>query len=365
MSSSDDVDALFEEEHTEAHDPAAPTAPASAQSRLDAIPPKMYIFEPDKTALDAVPPSDGYYVFKRPGGFVLVEPEFDPDTFQVPYLTEPESIVSKRLEGYILWRREADGTLTSNANVVTWSDGTSSIVIGKQVFDLYRPPQSSRSLAHVYQQPAHGLSMFALAATVPEMTVKQSSLNATGLAKVAAQSVQKVKMAVTTKDPEAERREIEAAKKESEKVHREMERRKWRSMEAAGAGAGGPGRSMTRHFLEDDDEDGGEGPRRAPVKAARTPSLSRAERLRRRKSRHEEEEEDDDEDDEGEDEDEENEYESDDDADEEEEAEESEEEEEEEAEETEGEEEEPARGAKAGKVVKPARRTAILDSDSE
>lgn len=108
---------------------------------------------------------DGIQFMKIPNFFSVAQKPFDPETFEEDddddhVDEEGRNRLQLKAENTIRWRfvQDADGNLVkeSNTRIVRWSDGTMSMVIGKEVFDVESVPILG-NMQHLYVRQGTGL----------------------------------------------------------------------------------------------------------------------------------------------------------------------------------------------------------------
>ncbi|KAG8945107.1 hypothetical protein FRC04_001173 [Tulasnella sp. 424] len=114
--------------------------------------------------------SDGsYWVLRLPSFIKLESNPFDQDTYQGPGIDEDTSLnnreksmsIKLEVENTIRWRwvKGPDGRMRkqSNSRIIRWSDGTMSLQLGKEIFDVssnIELPQSASSAPRTLSQQA-------------------------------------------------------------------------------------------------------------------------------------------------------------------------------------------------------------------
>ncbi|WKY05393.1 hypothetical protein Q1695_005976 [Nippostrongylus brasiliensis] len=109
---------------------------------------------------------DGIQFMKIPNFFSVALKPFDPETYEEDedddhIDDEGRNRLKLKAENTIRWRfvQDADGNLVkeSNTRIVRWSDGTMSMVIGKEVFDVESVPILG-NMQHLYVRQGNGLA---------------------------------------------------------------------------------------------------------------------------------------------------------------------------------------------------------------
>ncbi|MGH0132219.1 UNVERIFIED_CONTAM: hypothetical protein FKN15_021640 [Acipenser sinensis] len=203
--------------------------------------------------------SDLYFV-KLPN-FLSVEPRpFDPqyyeDEFEDEEMLDEEGRTRLKLkvENTIRWktRRDEDGTeiRESNARIVKWSDGSMSLHLGNEVFDVYKAPlQGDHN--HLFIRQGTGLQGQAVFKT--KLTFRPHSTDSATHRKMTlsladrCSKTQKIRiLPMAGRDPESQRNEM--IKKEEERlrasIRRESQQRRMREKQHQ--------RGLSTNYLEPD-----------------------------------------------------------------------------------------------------------------
>ncbi|RXM93881.1 RNA polymerase-associated protein LEO1 [Acipenser ruthenus] len=203
--------------------------------------------------------SDLYFV-KLPN-FLSVEPRpFDPqyyeDEFEDEEMLDEEGRTRLKLkvENTIRWktRRDEDGTeiRESNARIVKWSDGSMSLHLGNEVFDVYKAPlQGDHN--HLFIRQGTGLQGQAVFKT--KLTFRPHSTDSATHRKMTlsladrCSKTQKIRiLPMAGRDPESQRNEM--IKKEEERlrasIRRESQQRRMREKQHQ--------RGLSANYLEPD-----------------------------------------------------------------------------------------------------------------
>lgn len=156
-------------------------------------------------------------------------------------------------------------TVESNARLLEWEDGSMSIAVGDELFDI-APQDMSSEQAYLYQK--HPGCMEAAGRFARKLLVrpyigdrqehrKYLQLSdtrrvdeMTGLALASGRDPARVKMATTTEDPEREKERMVRLQQEKLRARRKQEHRR-RNAEQVSKRAG---RSLSAKFLEEDEE---------------------------------------------------------------------------------------------------------------
>ncbi|CAL8404012.1 unnamed protein product [Boreogadus saida] len=222
--------------------------------------------------------SDLYFV-KLPN-FLSVEPRpFDPqyyeDEFEDEEMLDEEGRTRLKLkvENTIRWRvkRDEEGNeiKESNARIVKWSDGSMSLHLGNEVFDVYKAPlQGDHN--HLFIRQGTGLQGQAVFKT--KLTFRPHSTDSATHRKMTlsladrCSKTQKIRiLPMAGRDPESQRSEM--IKKEEERlrasIRRESQQRRMREKQHQ--------RGLSSSYLEpdryDDDDDGDEAVSLAAIKS--------------------------------------------------------------------------------------------------
>ncbi|XP_046898117.1 RNA polymerase-associated protein LEO1 isoform X1 [Hypomesus transpacificus] len=222
--------------------------------------------------------SDLYFV-KLPN-FLSVEPRpFDPqyyeDEFEDEEMLDEEGRTRLKLkvENTIRWRakrdEEGNETRESNARIVKWSDGSMSLHLGNEVFDVYKAPlQGDHN--HLFIRQGTGLQGQAVFKT--KLTFRPHSTDSATHRKMTlsladrCSKTQKIRiLPMAGRDPESQRNEM--IKKEEERlrasIRRESQQRRMREKQHQ--------RGLSAGYLEpdryDDDEEGEEAISLAAIKS--------------------------------------------------------------------------------------------------
>uniref|UniRef100_A0AAQ5YSX3 RNA polymerase-associated protein LEO1 n=1 Tax=Amphiprion ocellaris TaxID=80972 RepID=A0AAQ5YSX3_AMPOC len=222
--------------------------------------------------------SDLYFV-KLPN-FLSVEPRpFDPqyyeDEFEDEEMLDEEGRTRLKLkvENTIRWRvkrdEEGNETRESNARIVKWSDGSMSLHLGNEVFDVYKAPlQGDHN--HLFIRQGTGLQGQAVFKT--KLTFRPHSTDSATHRKMTlsladrCSKTQKIRiLPMAGRDPESHRNEM--IKKEEERlrasIRRESQQRRMREKQHQ--------RGLSSSYLEpdryDDEEEGEEAISLAAIKS--------------------------------------------------------------------------------------------------
>lgn len=212
--------------------------------------------------------------FVKLPNFLSVEPRpFDPDTYEDDLLEKSETLdeegqarVRLKVENTIRWRYEKDseGNMVkqSNAKIVKWSDGSLSLYLGNEIFDVYKTlMQGDHNHLFVRQgNVLHGQTIFKTKlAFRPHSTDSMTHRKMTMSLVDRGSKTKKVKILTEIKrNPEGNRNEL--MKKEEEKLkaasRRQNQQRRMREKSHS--------KGLSANYLEDkyntdddDDEDNG------------------------------------------------------------------------------------------------------------
>ncbi|OAA53304.1 lipid acyl hydrolase [Niveomyces insectorum RCEF 264] len=225
-------------------------------------------------------PVDGTLQSLRIPAFILINPEaYDADAYE-PTALELENSITKNSRSVARYRKEpTTGALQSNAAIYRWNDGSVTLAIGDEHFEVLTKslaPPASKSYqelqdAHYYAAAAHLSSSLLL--TVGHVT-EQYSVRANRTVEddalqrladrlqAASQTVaqQSANMIIRTlRDPELAKREAELAEKERERARRRRETAAARLDGVVGAGRVGSGGWGAGGTLSINDLEGGSG----------------------------------------------------------------------------------------------------------
>ncbi|KAG2184530.1 hypothetical protein INT43_000439 [Umbelopsis isabellina] len=178
---------------------------------------------------------DKFHLAKLPK-FLDIEPTpFNPETFDPSEEGEmpPPDIIRRQVESTMRWRQVVDenGKLAteSNARLIEWEDGTMSLLLGSEYFDVNVKPMSNEEhhylLAH---QTSSGILESHLKFT-NNMVFRPSDLKSDTHRNLTAQIADKhvkktrTKMFMTEQDPELVKQEAEMAEQERLRAKRKLE----------------------------------------------------------------------------------------------------------------------------------------------
>jgi RNA polymerase-associated protein LEO1 len=211
---------------------------------------------------------------KLPGFIAYDEEEYFADRLEEDLEaagTDEDGKISKdallRLAVTMRWRQGVDGGLQSNARLIEWSDGSLSLAIGPEQFEAL-PQKIEREQSYLFARHTKEGCMEAVGkvrdrlAVRPFVTAEQShrkflSLSrptvsaATGLADTA-----RVKLAVTTADPEREKQRMIKLEQERLKSKRKVEARRRNLQQRSYERVARSG--LNARFLEEDEGEGDE-----------------------------------------------------------------------------------------------------------
>eukprot|EP00794_Sanderia_malayensis_P003840 gene3840-4379_t len=179
---------------------------------------------------------DEIYFVKLPNFLSIETKPFDPayfeDEIDEDELQDEEgrSRLKLKVENTIRWRyhrdKENSDIKESNARVVRWSDGSLSLHMGNEIFDIFKMPIEGMQ-NHLFVQQGTGLqakSVFKEKLTFrPHSTKSQTHLKMTMSIADRVSKSQKIRLIpVTERDPEAARQEM--TKKEDERLRAQLRR---------------------------------------------------------------------------------------------------------------------------------------------
>merc|ERR1711953_1629185 len=201
--------------------------------------------------------------FVRFPNFLSVEPrpfdaEYYEDEADDELDEEGRTRLKLKVENTIRWRKITDAsgneTTQSNARIVKWSDGTQSLIVGNEKFDMNTMPLIG-DFNHLFIRQGTGLQGQAVFKT--KLTFRPYSTNSLTHRKMMGRlahrinhSIQKVKVIpVTTVDPTVERERLVREAEENNRVamRREATRQKTRERQMR--------KGISADYLEDNDDD--------------------------------------------------------------------------------------------------------------
>ncbi|KAG0171786.1 Paf1 complex component [Apophysomyces sp. BC1034] len=187
---------------------------------------------------------DKYFLAKLPRFLDVDIKPFEADEFEIPLdedLTESQKheLIRQQVQSTIRWRRGMDGhaAIESNAHVVEWEDGQTSLVIGNECFDISQKPMTKDE--HVFLL-AHQTTSGVLESHVQftdHMTFRPSDLQSEThrhlTAQIADKHVRKIKtkMFYTEKDPEKVKQELELLESERLRAQKKLENQRRKAEE--------------------------------------------------------------------------------------------------------------------------------------
>lgn len=163
----------------------------------------------------------------------------------------------------IRWRNgpKSEGGKASNARMVKWSDGSWSLMVGEELFDISRQSMTTEH-NYIFGRHAEEGSMECLGRLRERIMIRpyitddqrhRKYLAAAAVASAKASADVRVKMAVTVADPEMEKQRMIKLEQEKIKAKRKLEAKrrtlKQRSYERVGR------TGLTAKFLEERDEE--------------------------------------------------------------------------------------------------------------
>lgn len=212
--------------------------------------------------------------------------EYKPDSFE-PSEQDLRNVQSENPKSVIRWQRDpATGELKSNAQIYRWSDGSVTLAVGNEHFDVAKkdmvPPKNKpyeeRQDAHYYAAAASLRSNLLLTVghVSEQYTVKvNKGLQDEALASFANAMAAAARgkradgdmIITTTKDPELQKKEAELAEKERLRAQRRRDNAAARidSRSAGGRSGGGGGGGLSSGMLEG--RSGGGARKRGPAGA--------------------------------------------------------------------------------------------------
>ena len=154
---------------------------------------------------------------------------FDKDTYQGEDVAEVQDEEGKRrirvrCESIVRWRPGPGGVMESNSRVVTWSDGSRTLFVGREAYDIIDTPAASDTM-YLYAQhkgqiedmaPITTKTMFRLVKGTSSRAHKSLSLAIANRTQVARGP--KTRLIASLHDPEAEKRELERVVDEQNKL---------------------------------------------------------------------------------------------------------------------------------------------------
>nr|SVE85709.1 EOG090X0BPX [Daphnia pulicaria] len=214
-----------------------------------------------------------FHFVKLPN-FLSVEPRpYDPETYE-DELEEEETLdeegrarLKLKVENTIRWRtafdKEGNAFKQSNARMVKWSDGSLSLHLGSEIFDVYRQPLQG-DYNHLFIRQGTGLQGQAVFRT--KLTFRPHSTDSFTHRKMTKSLAERSTKTSSIKiigvfgaDPEANRGE--KIKKEEERlrasVRRESKQKRVRERTATGRGMSGGYLEPDREGYEDSEDEGG------------------------------------------------------------------------------------------------------------
>ncbi|ODV91699.1 hypothetical protein CANCADRAFT_42339 [Tortispora caseinolytica NRRL Y-17796] len=145
--------------------------------------------------------------------------------------------VRHRVENTIRWRRTADSQVQSNARIVRWSDGSQSLQVGQEFYDI----TVSSSLDNVVAVARDKQGVLDAVATVKDSLVIVPTSTASHTHKLLVQAVQQRQLReksatvgsfATTVDPELAQREIEKLEMHKLRARRKLEAKRRKEEES-------------------------------------------------------------------------------------------------------------------------------------
>ncbi|KAJ1995003.1 Paf1 complex component [Dimargaris cristalligena] len=226
------LDDLFGEDSLQSPQPATEEYPLDSHDYANAESPL-----PVRITATPIPfaPHSDHYISKIPG-FLHFEPQpFDPDTYEEERMEaydHPEALKLK-LDNTIRWRQVKDPQSSalrpqSNARFVKWSDGSMSLVLGSEFFDVIVKPVDNPYclLTTLPAQDDIQQGCCQVSHTASFRPSSTTSLTHKKLSKSIADRHRKktrTKLYNTTKDPELLKRELEVQENERLKAIKRLE----------------------------------------------------------------------------------------------------------------------------------------------
>ncbi|ORY04745.1 Leo1-domain-containing protein [Basidiobolus meristosporus CBS 931.73] len=177
-----------------------------------------------------------HYLARLPKFMNMELKAFDPDTYEEDQQegTEEERAqkIKLQVENTIRWRyaKGANDEIIkeSNAKFVKWSDGTLSLLLGEELFDINTKSMDHDNQYVIVHHPVEGLLETQIRYTDTMAFRPASVAGATQRKMVMAiagkhRKVQKAKMFITTTDPEKHKQELEAQEAERLRAQRRLE----------------------------------------------------------------------------------------------------------------------------------------------
>ena len=204
---------------------------------------KRAIMEASLVSIPRPESDSSLYLVKIPNFLAIESTPFDADTYDDESFHEDdkarehssmsvdeESVyrVKLRIENTIRWRKNQQGGIESNARWVQWSDGSYSLFLGKECFDVESRPLVQEH-AYVYAHHKEDGFLQCHGKLHEKITFRPTSTQSVVHKKLTAaivekhQKEKKIKMVVTKKDPERMKMEMENIEADRLRAQRRLE----------------------------------------------------------------------------------------------------------------------------------------------
>ncbi|KAI8069400.1 Leo1-like protein-domain-containing protein [Gongronella butleri] len=194
----------------------------------------------------AIPSSidDKYYLAKLPRFLEIEQAPFDPNTLQLQVeedATEEEQLESirKQVEATMRWRVVEDAlgqeSYESNAHIVEWEDGTKSLMVGEECFDVVTKNMAGREHAFLLAHQTENGALESHTQFTDHMTFQPSDLRSMThrhlTAEIAGKHVKKTRTKVffTEMDPEKQKMELEEQENERLRAAKRLDAKRRRA----------------------------------------------------------------------------------------------------------------------------------------
>lgn len=209
-----------------------------------------------------------YYV-KLPNFLSINTREYDPATYE-DEIDEDEQLDNEgrarlklKVENTIRWRKveDSDGNIEtqSNARIVEWSDGTMSLYLGSEIFDVNEKPMGECSHLYTRRGTVHGLQGQAIFNA--KLSIRPNSTESLTHRKLTlsladrSQKTLKIRMLNNPgQDPEARLNEL--SKKEDDKMKATLRRESKQRRMHERSQTRGPSSSYLENDYDDEDDEG-------------------------------------------------------------------------------------------------------------
>ena len=188
----------------------------------------------------------------------------DPRKYDAVFYEEDEYLAESRIppQNVIRWKETAKGEKMTNTKIVTWSNGSKSLMIGSQLFDL----QISDNHQFTFLFPHHPSgAMIGLRRIEKKMrAMPYSGMRRKGVSRPAknVQKQKKIQTAITIVDPEEEKKKREEEIKRRQKAQRDermkrqnQERRQYHSDQMGPLNADYLGEDLSSDYDQSDIDD--------------------------------------------------------------------------------------------------------------